>query len=194
MHVKFNIHSNKDISFVVGLVSLIGCNKAILSNDNENGCVNERHQEHISHHTDVVRGDSFISHVISHKIEDVSDDNVDKSNPHSKDLSFVHLNISDRSPRFAVLLTVGEQNVISRVPIEFEQLLTVAVHLAQLILVRLKVVKPDLIIGEDIFYTALRLSEVFQALSNELPVVLTTVAEYECSNNGSEYKSSVIDV
>ena len=88
----------------------MGGDEAVLSDNNEDGGVDEGHQEHVSHDTDVIGSYVLVSeNLISNEVEDVSDDDVDKSNPHSKHLGLVLLNISDRGPVFAVLLAVGKQ-------------------------------------------------------------------------------------
>lgn len=80
--------------------------ETVLSHYDENCSVDERHQENIPHDTNIIFSYIFVPHVITNEIENVSDDDVDKSNPTSKSFSLILLDVSNGSPVFAVLLTI----------------------------------------------------------------------------------------
>jgi hypothetical protein len=107
-YVKFNKHTNENIFLVISFISLLRCHEAILSDDNENCCIDERHQENVSHHTDIVLCYVFVSHVVSNKVKHVSNYNVYECDPGSKSFCLILLNISNGGPVFAVLLAIGK--------------------------------------------------------------------------------------
>jgi hypothetical protein len=90
-----------------------------LGHDNKNGGVDERHQEDVSHDSNIILGYIAVSHMVTNEIENISDNNVDESNPKSKNFCLVLLDISNRSPVLAVLLTIREKDIISGISIHF---------------------------------------------------------------------------
>jgi len=103
VNVKFNIHAHKNVFKGVSFKDFIWCYKAVLSDNNEDGGVYKGHEEDISHDRDVIFSNILVSHVITNKIEDISNDNIHKSNPSSKEFSCIRFDVSNVTPVFAML-------------------------------------------------------------------------------------------
>jgi hypothetical protein len=101
--VELNIHSHEDIFLRIPLENLIRSYKAVLSHNNKNCRVHKGHKEYIHHNADVILCNILVSHVVTNEVEDVSDQDVDESNPYTEVLGLIRLDVTDLGPIFAML-------------------------------------------------------------------------------------------
>ena len=107
-NIELSIHAYENIGEGVSLEDLIWCDETILSQNDKNGGVNEWHEGNISHDRNIIFWNVLVSHMISNKVENVCNDNVNKGDPSSQSLGRERFDVSNFTPVFAVLQSIGK--------------------------------------------------------------------------------------
>ena len=133
--------SNKDVLLVIPINFLVRCKETVLGKQDQEGSVDVGHQEDVPGDRGIIFSCILTSLGFTNLLEDNSEDNIGKSNPTSKCLGLIGVHGSSLMPDLAILGTILKNDIKARDTINIKHLVAVAIHLSELILSWLNVIR-----------------------------------------------------